>query len=523
MSANRKEVDDKKQRYRVETEQEARIAPPPGDEENRDSVDHKCLTTPGLFVRVFKPDSKGRIRRQWVHRYDEFRPDGAGGVKKHNKKPAFGLVQALDSSEKAMSLEEAQRYVLNARAATTASKADGRGGSPRLTIATTMKYYDADNPTHRDTTRVKDKKVIKRYFSQFEDRYLDELNYAFWLNFQNSFLNGRVQVGQKTGADGKVVPVYLGPLAPATVSNIMTAAIRLYQLAETFEGLKDVKEGYNPPRDVKKKLPVIHKKIRRIPLDQLGLSLRASRQLCPPWWSDLFECYLLTGLRRSLMIDMRFDQIDFKRKLYLIDPQRPGTKRRGSRLPKDAPFIRLPLSDRMIEILRARQEFATDKNGWVWYTSRAQRGIRTKTEARLSDPRSSWRYISEVLDNLHFGPQDLRRTYASIGGAAVSDLLGFSLLMLHSPLTVAAQVGVPGITIEYMNTDEAQDKMRSAAKEVAAYLRKLELDVNRVLKIEERALKAEERALTDAIEAALNDEAKEEAAGKVEHKEEATA
>jgi integrase len=514
VSANRKEVDEKKQRYRVETEQEARIAPPPSDEEKRDSVDHKCLSTPGLFVRVFKPDSKARIRRQWVHRYDEFRPDGAGGVKKHNKKPAFGLVQALDSSEKAMSLEEAQRYVLNARAATTASKADGRGGSPRLTIATAMKYYDADNPTHRDTTRIKDKKVIERYFKQFEDRYLDELNYAFWLNFQNSFLNGKVQVGEKTDADGKVVPVYRRPLSTATVSNIMTAAIRLYQLAATFEGLKDVKEGYNPPRDVKKKLPVIHKKSRRIPLDQLGLALRASRQLCPPWWADLFECYLLTGLRRSLMVDMRFDQIDFKRKLYMIDPHRPGTKRRGSRLPADAPFIALPLSDRVLEILGARQEFATDKKAWVWYTSRAQRGIRTKTEARLADPRSSWRYISESIGDLHFGPQDLRRTYASICGATVPDLFAFSLLMLHSPVTVAKEVGIPGISIEYMNTDEAQGKMRAAAEQVSAYVRKLEQDVDRKMKIEERALPQE-------IEAALNAESKEEAdaSGEVEDEE----
>lgn len=503
MGQDQGQLESKKPRYTIKTEQHARIAPPPADEEARDSIDYKCVSTPGLFVRVFKPDSKGRIRRQWVHRFDEYLPDGAGGLRKHNKKPKFGLVQALDASETAMSMEEAQRYVLNARAATQASKASGSGGSPRLTIASVMKYYDADNATHRDPTRKKDKDVIKRYFKLFEDRYLDELNYAFWLNLQNSLLDGKVKVAETVEPDGPKKPKYVRPLSPATVSGIMTAAIRLYQMAKTFEGLHGVKDDFNPPREVKKKLPTLHKKTRRIPLEQVGIALRASRQLCPPWWSDLFECYLLTGLRRSLMIDMRFEQIDFKKKVYLIDPHRPGTKRRGSRLPPNAPFIRLPLSDRMLEILRARQEFAADKNGWVWYTSRAQRGIRVKTEARLADPRSSWRYISEVIDDMHFGPQDLRRTYASLGGAAVTDKFAFSLLMLHSPLKVAADVGVPGITIEYMNTDELQTLMSTAANQIAKYLRKLELDVGRTLRIEEPTLPAE-------IEAALNAESKEE-------------
>lgn len=491
-----------KDRYRVGSNQDARIAPPPKEDAKAPGIDHKVVGTPGLYVRVMKPDTKGRIRRLWVHRYDEYIPDGKGGLKEKDTKDTLGPVIAYDASEKALTLEEAQRIVLNARAATQASKAGGGSGSPRLTIATVMKYYDADNANHRDKTRKKDKDVIKRYFGHFEDRYMDELNYAFWLNLQNSLLNGKVQVGETIAPNGTNTSKHVRPLSPATVSGIMTAAIRLYQMAKTFEGLHGVKDDFNPPRDVKKKLPVIHKKTRRIPLDQLGLALRASRQLCPPWWSDLFECYLLTGLRRSLMIDMRFDQVDFKKKVYLIDPHRPGTKRRGSRLPKDAPFIRLPLSDRMLEILRARQEFATDKDGWVWYTSRAQRGIRTKTEARLSDPRSSWRYISEVLGNLYFGAQDLRRTFASACGACVPDLFAYSLLMLHSPLTVAKEIGLPGISIEYMNTDEAQKKMRVAAEQVSAYLQSLAGDVDHKLTIEERALPAE-------IEAALNAESKE--------------
>jgi len=507
---------DKEDAYRVSSDQEARIAPPPKENAVAPGIDHKVAGTPGLFVRVMKPDTKDRIRRLWVHRYDEHVPDGMGGLKKKNTKKSLGPVVAYDSSEKALTMEEAQLIVLNARAATSASKSDGRGGSPRLTIASVMQYYDADNDTHRDTTRDKDKKLIKRYFSHFQDRYLDELDYAHWLTFQNSLLHGKIRVGDRTLPDGTTAPKYVGPVKNATMHGIMTAAVKMYSMAKKFRGLRNVEAEYNPAREVKANLKVVHKKTRRIPLERLGLAVRASRQLCQPWWNDLFECYLLTGLRRSLMIDMRFDQIDWKRGTYLIDPRRPGTKRRGSRLPDDAPDIRLPLSRRVMEILRARREFAADKKGWVWYTSRAQRGIRTKTESRLADPRSSWRYVSEVIGDMHFGAQDLRRTFASLAGASASDLFAFSLMMLHSPVTVAKEAGVPGITIEYMNTNEAQDRMRKVAEEISAYLSKLEQDVDRKLKIEERELPAD-------IEAALDAEAKEEADGEVEEDEDEAA
>lgn len=478
---------DKKARrapYRVETEQHARIAPGPDDDSKLAYVEHKCVGTPGLFVRVMRPDAKKRVRRLWVHRYKVNEPDGKGGHVKKDRKVSLGFVQALDASEVAMSMADAQQKVLNTRAATRSSRFEPGAGSPRLTIAACMEYYDADNNTNRPTTHKKDKEVIERYFGHFKERYLDELNFAFWLNLQNSLLNGRVQVGQKVGADGKLVPVFVGPVQPATMSGIITAAIKLYQMARVFEGLKNVKEDFNPPREVKKRLPVIYKKTREIPLEQIGLAMRAAKQLCPPWWCDMFECYLLTGLRRSLMVDMRFDQIDWVKGVYLIDPHRPGTKRRGNRLPKNAPMIHLPLSNRVMEILKARREFAPDKQGWVWYTSTAQRGIRVKTESRLSDPRSSWRYISEVLGDLHFGAQDLRRTYATFGGSCASDLMALSLLMLHSPTKVAADVNVPVITIDYMNLNKPQAKMRKVAEEISAQLKLVTGDYDGKIKLE---------------------------------------
>jgi integrase len=503
--------------YRFANEQGARIAPPPLDDSPSPYVEHKHSGVPGLFVRVMKPDGQGRIRRLWVHRYKVNEPDGKGAFTKKDKKVSLGYVQVFDDSEQALTLEEAMQRVLNTRAATRASRFEPGGGSPRLTLAATMEYYDADNSTHRDATRDKDKLQFERYFGHFKDRYLDELNYAFWLKFQNDLLTSKVRVGEEQ-KDGKTVPVYVGPIVTATMKGVINVAIMLYELAEKFEGLRNVEKGYNPPRRVKKKLKAANKRTKHIPLNKLGHACRASTALCQPWWDDLFMCYVLTGLRRSLMIDMRFEQIDFRRGIYLIDPRRRGTKRRGSKVPDDAPPIELPLSKQVLDILRARREFAPDPAGWVWYTSRPQRGTRTKEDSRLADPRSAWTYIEEEIDGLHFGAQDLRRTFATIGGACASDLFALSLLMLHSPVTVAKEVGIPSITVDYINTAEAQDKMRKVAEEISAYVKKLIDDVERKLKVVEpvlpahieAALKAESDSERDSVDDSNDDDEEDE-------------
>ena len=445
------------------------MMPPPPPDAKTDSVSYGHLTQAGLFVRVMKPDAKGRIRRTWIHRYKIKVPDGKGGFKPKDERDRLGLVQAFDSSEVATSLEEALQKVLNARAATRASRNESGGGAPRLTVAKAWEYYDLEYATHREATAEKDNGTFTRYFSHIKDRYLDELPYAFWIRFQTDLLSKRVEVGTDI-IDGKAKPIYVGPVKPATMRGIINVAITLYSIAGRFEGLKNVEKDFNPPREVKKKLKAPNKKTKHIPLAKLGLAWRAAEQLCAPWWKDMFQCYVLTGLRRSLLIDMRFEQVDFARGVYLIDPHRRGTKRRGSRLDDDAPHISLPLSKHVLNILRTRQEFAPDKSGWVWYASRSPRGTRVKTEGRLSDPRSSWVFIEEVLDDLHFGPQDLRRTFATAGGVCSADLYALSLLMLHSPATVAKDVGLPSVTLDYINTAEAQIKMRAVAEQISKFV-----------------------------------------------------
>ena len=71
--------------------------------------------------------------------------------------------------------------------------------------------------------------------------------------------------------------------------------------------------------------------------------------------------------------------------------------------------------------------------------------------------------------------------------------------MLHSTSSLAKAAGIPEITIQYMNTDEAQDRMRVAANSIASH-------IERLLKLSDTETKAiVEPALTPELEEALKE------------------
>jgi hypothetical protein len=65
---------------------------------------------------------------------------------------------------------------------------------------------------------------------------------------------------------------------------------------------------------------------------------------------------------------------------------------------------------------------------------------------------------------------DLRRTFANLAVAAGAELMGTSLLMLHSPRTVARVLNLPDVTLEYINTAEARGRMRAASDAIERYV-----------------------------------------------------
>ncbi|QDZ26603.1 tyrosine-type recombinase/integrase [Noviherbaspirillum sp. UKPF54] len=439
--------------------------------------EYRHMEYKGFFVRVMRARKDGKVRRTYIHRYKKKVSDGAGGYKRVNENDILGLVEKVDPTDVAIEYKEALKRYLNAH---TALENEGDEvvddkKEQRLTVAGAWAQYSTEKRVNSPRTITKDTEIYNRYYKHLQDRYLDELTHAFWKEFVLQLEEGTLVVGTNV-TENRTDPIFRGPLSAGSMPGVVNVGITLYSIAETYDGLYGVEKGYCPLRKVKaKQLKKPPKRKRHIPLKQLGLAWRAAEQLIAPWWKDLFQLYVLTGLRRSLMVNMRFDEIDWERGLYIFPPDKEGTKRRHRDITDESEPIRLPFSKKAMEILRARREFAPDKEGWVWFSPKPTRGRRTKKErARLSDPRGAWTLIEDALGGFHFSPHDLRRTFATAGMKSTGrDMFAVALLMLHTSTTLAKAADLPEITLDYINTDEAQDQMRKAANCIADYIDKL--------------------------------------------------
>ncbi|KPF61708.1 hypothetical protein D621_00295 [beta proteobacterium AAP51] len=407
----------------------------------------------------------GTVRRTWVHRFKVtvVNPDGTKSHK--SDRTDLGLATEVEKGDQVMSLDDAKAAVLAARRAASHVREDGVK-SERLTLEKAWSYYDVEKPHHRADTRTKDTRNFEHYLGHLRSRYLDELDYAFWAKYTHDLRLGKLLVGKKANEAGVEVPVFRGPVAADTLVGVLNTASMLYEIGHKYRGLEGIPKTENPARDAKKLTGPKVERRGRIPLSKLGRAWRASDQMMAPWWRDQFRLYVLTGLRRSLMVNLQFSEVDFESGKLVISPHKRGTKRRGAKTPADAPPLRVPLSKLSLSILKERREFAPDPAGPVWYSPKPTRG-KARKDAVLSDPRAAWTTVEDVLD-LHFTPSDLRRTFATIGAAAAGDVFGVALLMLHSAKGLAETVNIPGITVQYMETDEAQERMQKAAEEVCA-------------------------------------------------------
>ncbi len=452
---------------------------------------------PGFYVRVSRADGKGKAERVYFHRYKIDEPDGKGGVVTKEKRVNLGLVE--QTSRKA-DFEAALGQVLGKRKERKTAKSEGI--SKRLTVDGAWAFYATEKFTGAETTHDTDNGLFNRYLKHLGNRYLDELPMTFWSQFLEQCREGTLVVGHETKKDGTRAPIMLGPLGNATLLGVVNAASLLYKIGNKYNGLQGELKGQNPPSKLRENVGAPNKNTLHIPLKDLGTAWRATDQLISPWWRDMFRVFVLTGLRRSLLFGMRFDELDFEAGLYVIAPGKRGTKRRRALITPSTKPIRMPLSKYVLNILKSRREFASDPNGLVWFTPKPTRGRRTKKDAAsLSDPRGAWTLIEGAIGDLHFAPHDLRRTFATTGSVATQDLFAIALLMLHTGEELARAAGIPGITVRYMDTDEAVERMRKAAEDVTAYVLKLaEMPAEEAQKLVDPALHPElEAALEERV------------------------
>jgi integrase len=430
---------------------------------------HKHSSQPGFYVRASKEDKAGKYDLVYFHRYKAPEVDAGGVTKRVEHRDPLGAVVPKGKED----YEAALKQLLTKRR--ELAEDEQQGVTKRLTVAGAWAFYHSFKHKNKEVSREKDEEQYNRYFGHLQNRYLDELDGKFWTIFVSQLREGTYVVGHKERADGRgLAPEMLGPLRDATLAGILSTAATLFDIANSFSGLHGELKGKNPAKEAKKLLGKPNKRRSRIPLRLLGKAWRASDQLISPWWRDLFQVFVLTGMRFSLLINMKFSEVDFVNGIYVIDPRKRGTKRKGENITEETPMIWMPLSDYVMNIIKARREFAPDRNGLVWFTPKPTRGRRTKKEAAsLSDPRGAWSLIEWAIGGLHFTPHDLRRTFASAAAMAKADMFGASMLMLHTGDELAKAAHVPGITIDYIDTQEAVDLQREAAKAVTEYVLKL--------------------------------------------------
>jgi integrase len=432
-----------------------------------------------IKLRVHPPSSDGVVRRQLVIRVkftvgDRQEEDRSSFLELSELEGLPGrdaekrFVAAVDAANKRIDeIDELRR-------ASPAELAEANKKATRMTLGDAWKRHPIETRLQRNDTTAKEQSLYRNYLAPLADHYLDELTYAnFW-----SVIVGGLGQGKMLNADLLTWrQLDRATLSESTILGILNLGSKLIGFAHNVDGLGGKGKDWNPALQAKKLVGTPNKRRSHIPLRRIADAWRASDVLCSNWARDQLRLYLLTGLRHSLMVGLEFQEVDAKARTLNISPHKRGTKRHGSKTAANAPAMVLPLSRTALAIIEARRPWAPEPDGPVWYTHAQPGGKAAKDAPRKpfvvnSDPRSNWSRISEhVLDGLHFGRHDLRRTFAIIAVAAGADLMGASLLMLHSPSTLARVLGLPEVSIDYMNSAEAQQQMRSASNSIERYLR----------------------------------------------------
>lgn len=433
--------------------------------ETKPAEDYPHVSQQGFFVRVGKKRLDGVVRRSYVARVAVLQPDGSF----KDAKQVIGLVEDYGTGDKVLTLREAENA---ARKAIEDSKRLRAGDSVRMTVGDAFAKLreGLESPTSTDSPDYGSKMVglYERFLVHLEAKHLDSLKEGFWIDYLARLRAGKLQVGVEKDDEGKEVPALRKAKSVTYATAILNTAARLYRIAHEYRGIEGEDKGWDPTRAATEKLEAPNERETFLKFEDLPKAWAATDQLMSPWWRDLWRVYLLTGLRDKLVMDMRFDQIDFERGVYLIPPLARGAKRRRKKLSQEERKrpIEMPLSTYVLGILKKRQMFAPqgEAGEWVWYSTETSRR-KTKDLPRLTDPRSSWQRITPVIGYWCY-KHDLRRTFASLGATIdPAAVLALSLLLLHSSKTVSKALGIPQITVEYIKGQ--QRSMRALTEKVS--------------------------------------------------------
>jgi len=193
-----------------------------------------------------------------------------------------------------------------------------------------LKEYSAVNKAK--TSQKRDKSIIRNLKKVFGNYYLTEIKPAMISDYKI-----------KRRADG---------VSPRTINYELTTMSHAYNIAIREWGLV----SDNPVKRVTKDR-VSNSIERWLTLEEEKKLMGAS----PKWLQDIIVFAINTGMRQSEILDLKWSQVDMKRKTLTISEQ------------KNRCVDTLPLNEKVMKLLQERQKMFSDSDGYVFPNTLNQR------------------------------------------------------------------------------------------------------------------------------------------------------
>ncbi|WP_331851698.1 tyrosine-type recombinase/integrase [Orientia tsutsugamushi] len=171
---------------------------------------------------------------------------------------------------------------------------------------------------------------------------------------------------------------------------------------------------------------------RRLSYDEMGRLLPVLCGKATPLIRDFALLALYTGARKTNVLEMEWDNIDFKRKIWHIPKTKNGKAQN------------IPLTDQAMEILQARK--FTSESKWELPSA-------TSASGHLERPNKSWHRVCKKASIKNLMIHDLRRTLASCMSDAGASHRTISIALNHMNTNSTIHYNIPCMELvrEYMS------------------------------------------------------------------------
>ncbi|WP_331851701.1 tyrosine-type recombinase/integrase [Orientia tsutsugamushi] len=171
---------------------------------------------------------------------------------------------------------------------------------------------------------------------------------------------------------------------------------------------------------------------RRLSYDEMSRLLPVLCGKATPLIRDFALLALYTGARKTNVLEMEWDNIDFKRKIWHIPKTKNGKAQN------------IPLTDQAMEILQARK--FTSESKWELPSA-------TSASGHLERPNKSWHRVCKKASIKNLMIHDLRRTLASCMSDAGASHRTISIALNHmnSDSTITYTIACMELVRQYMS------------------------------------------------------------------------